>query len=74
MRFGLLSEDSSKELKVYSDADWAQDKTDRKSVSAYLGLISTGLIFYGSKKQTSVTTATTESEYITISTTAKQGQ
>lgn len=74
VRFGLVSKDATKELEVYSDADWAQDKTDRKSVSACLGLIGAGPIFYGSKKQTSVATATTESEYIAMSTTAKQGQ
>ena len=73
IRFGLLSE-TPKELEVYSDADWASDRKDRKSVSVCLGLIGAGPIFYGSRKQTSVATATTEAEYIAISTIAKQGQ
>ena len=73
IRFRLSSE-TPKELEVYSDADWASDHKDRKSVSACLGLIRAGPIFYGSRKQTSVATTTTEAEYIAISTIAKQGQ
>jgi hypothetical protein len=62
------------DLVVYSDADYASDKVDRKSISASLGLIRGGPVFWASKKQTSVSTATTEAEYIAMSTTAKQGQ
>ena len=61
-------------LVVYSDADYASDKTDRKSISASVGLIGGGPVFWGSKKQTAVATATTEAEYVAMSTTAKQGQ
>jgi hypothetical protein len=61
-------------LVVYSDADYATDKTDRKSISASVGLIGGGPVFWGSKKQTAVATATTEAEYIAMSSTAKQGQ
>ncbi len=61
-------------LIVYSDADYASDKTDRKSISASIGLLGGGPVFWGSRKQTSVSTATTEAEYIAMSTTAKQGQ
>jgi hypothetical protein len=59
---------------VYSDADWASDKSDRKSVTASVGMIGGGPVFWGSKKQTAVATATTEAEYIAMSYTAKQGQ
>lgn len=61
-------------LKVYSDADYASDRADRKSVSGQVGLIGSGPVFWGSRKQTSVSTATTEAEYIAMSSTAKQGQ
>ena len=61
-------------LIVYSDADWASDKTDRKNITATIGLIGGGPVFWGSKKQTAVATATTEAEYVAMSYTAKQGQ
>lgn len=61
-------------LVVYSDADYASNRADRKSISASVGLIGSGPVFWGSKKQKSVSTATTEAEYIAMATTAKQGQ
>lgn len=44
IRFGL-----SGGLVTYSDADWASDKSDRKSITACIGLIGGGPIFWGSK-------------------------
>jgi hypothetical protein len=61
-------------LVVYSDADYASDKADRKSITASVGLIGGGPVFWGSRKQTAVATPTTEAEYIAMSFTAKQGQ
>jgi len=61
-------------LVVYSDADYASDKADCKSVIALVGLIRGGPVFWGSHKQTAIATATTEVEYVAMSFTAKQGQ
>lgn len=61
-------------LVVYSDADYAMDKTDRKSISGALGMLWGAAIFWFSRKQRSVSTSTTEAEYIALSLTAKQGQ
>ena len=61
-------------LVVYSDADWASDRTDRKSITAAVGLIGHGPVFWGSRKQIGVATATTEAEYVAMCFTAKQGQ
>lgn len=61
-------------LVVYSDADYATDKSDRKSITASIGLLGGGPVFWASKKQVSVATATTEAEYVAMSFTAKQGQ
>src|SRR6266480_4769844 len=61
-------------LVVYSDADYAADKTDRKSISGAIGTLWGAAIFWLSRKQRSVSTSTTEAEYIAMSTTAKQGQ
>jgi len=69
IRFGLGGE-----LITYSDADWASDKKDRKSVTASVGLIGGGPVFWTSKKQTAVATATSEAEYVASAYTAKQGQ
>jgi len=59
-------------LIVYLDTDWATNKFDQKSITALVGLIGEGPVFWGSKKQTAVAIATTKAEYAAISYTAKQ--
>jgi hypothetical protein len=59
---------------VYSDADWAGDKVDQKSVSGSVAMFYRGPISWSSKKQRSVATSSCESEYLALSTCAKQGQ
>lgn len=49
---------------IYSDADWAGDSTDAKSVSGCVLLINGIAIAWASKKQTSVALSTMEAEYI----------
>jgi hypothetical protein len=61
-------------LVVYSDADYASNKSDRKSITGAAGILGGAVIFWLSRKQSSVSTSTTESEYISMSITAKQGQ
>jgi hypothetical protein len=39
----------------------------------FVSFIGAGPVFWGSQKQTSVSTATTEAEYIAMGSTAKQG-
>ena len=63
-----------KHLVVYSDADWAGDKTDRKSVSGHVVMFYGGPLAWGSKKQKSVATSSCESEYMAIAMCGKQGQ
>ena len=63
-----------RKLIIYSDIDYITNKTNRKSILAFIGIISGGLVFWGSRKQTIVVTATIEAEYISISSIAKQGQ
>ena len=62
------------EFVVYTDADWASDKADRKSISGGVGMFYGGVYSWASKKQNSVSTATAEAEYISQAMYAKQGQ
>jgi len=57
---------------VYVDSDWAGDRTDRKSISGYVGLIDGGAVSWGSRKQTSVSLSTVEAEFIAVSTAVKE--
>jgi hypothetical protein len=61
-------------LAVYSDADWASDKADRKSVSGSVVMFGNGPISWSSKKQKSVSTSSCESEYVALASCTKQGQ
>lgn len=59
---------------IYTDGDWASDKRDRKSVSGGVGIFYGGPFAWASKKQSSVSTSSAESEYISQAMYAKLGQ
>ena len=61
-------------LHGFSDADYAGDSTDRKSVSGNIYLLNRGPVSWSSTKQRCVSTSTTEAEYIALSDASKQGQ
>lgn len=48
----------------YTDADWASNPNDRKSISGYVFLLGGGAISWSSKKQTTVALSSTEAEYM----------
>ena len=60
------------ELVGFSDADWASDSTDRKSTSGYIIQLSGSTIDWMSKKQSSVSLSSCESEYVALTEVCKQ--
>ncbi|KAH0773323.1 hypothetical protein KY290_010460 [Solanum tuberosum] len=53
-------------LHVYSDADWGGDITDRVSTSGYILFLGHNPISWSSKKQTTISRSSTESEYSAV--------
>ena len=70
LRFGR----GNSRLEVYTDADWAGQKTDRKSTSGGVAMLFGGPVYWQSKVQRSVATSSTESEYMAMSINAKTTQ
>jgi hypothetical protein len=60
------SKGSHFELLVYSDADYAGYKIDRKSTSGTCQFLGWSIVSWSSKKQNSVSLSTAEAEYVTI--------
>ena len=56
----------------YSDADYAADKSDRKSTMGQVFMLGGGPISWSSRKQKSVSTSTTEAEYMALSECSRQ--
>lgn len=59
-------------LEIYSDADWAEDRNDRKSNSGYLCKANGGTISWCCRKQNMVAMSSTEAEYIALAETCKE--
>ena len=57
----------------YSDSDYASDKLDQKSILGHVYMLGGGPVSWASQKQKSVTTSTTEAEYMAMSMCAKTG-
>jgi hypothetical protein len=57
----------------YSDADWAEDREDLRSTSAYTFRIGNGAISWKSRKQATVSLSSTEAEYKALSDSCKEG-
>jgi hypothetical protein len=51
----------------YIDADWARDRTDRKSTSGYFIFVGGNLVIWRSKKQNVVALSSAEAEFRGIS-------
>jgi hypothetical protein len=60
-------------LSGYSDSDWAEDRDDRRSTSAYTYRVGDGAISWKSRKQATVSLSSTEAEYKALSDSCKEG-
>lgn len=57
----------------FSDSDWAENRSDRRSTSAYTFRIGVGSISWKSRKQATVSLSSTEAEYKAMSDSCKEG-
>ena len=53
-------------LEGYVDSDYARDRTDRKSTYGSVFMLCGGPVAWTSRKQQSVSTSTTEAEYVAL--------
>ena len=70
--FGRKSKDLELDIAAFTDADFAGDKTDRKSTSGTIVQFNGDTIKWSSKKQKCVALSTTEAEYIAGGESAKE--
>ena len=59
----LIQPTTDLKLHTFSDADWASDCDDRRSVGAYCVYLGNNLISWGCKQQQIVARSSTEAEY-----------
>ena len=65
-------EKSYKELHGYSDANWAENRKDRKSNSGFICLLNGGTVSWACRKQDCVSLSSTEAEYVALAETTQE--
>ncbi|KAF2359200.1 Reverse transcriptase RNA-dependent DNA polymerase [Trinorchestia longiramus] len=69
---GILYSNCSAKCVGCSDADWAGDRSDRKSTSGYCFTLSNSVITWRSVKQSCVALSTAEAEYVALAGAAQE--
>ena len=64
MNRGIMYTMGGEDLIGYTNVDWANDRTNRRSISGYAFLYSGSTISWMSKQQTTVASSSTHAEYI----------
>lgn len=71
--FGIkYSKNGNTKIKGFVDADWANNKLDRRSYTGFCFLLSSGIVSWECKKQRTVALSSTEAEYMGISEACKE--
>jgi hypothetical protein len=65
--FGLQNQEKLQDLEVYSDSDYAGDKSSRKSTTGVIAILNGGAISWQSRLQRTVAQSTMEAEYVALS-------
>lgn len=69
---GVEYTQNSKDIEVYSNADYANDTEDSRSYTGSIVKMSGGPVAWESKKQPTVALSSTEAEYMALTSTAKE--
>ena len=72
MDYSLCYQGEDLQLRGYTDADWAGDVDERKSIFGFVFLLGNSAISWSTKKQTCVALSTMESEFIALSSTVQE--
>lgn len=73
LRLGGQEEEYGLKLIGFSDADWAQNRSDRKSNNGYTFIYNGGMISWACRKQTCTALSLTEAEYIAMTEASQEG-
>jgi hypothetical protein len=63
---GIIFRKDNCKLVGYSDFDWVDDCSDRRSINEYIFLFNNGLISWSSKKQKYIALLSAEAEYVAL--------
>jgi len=69
---GIMYTMGDDELTGYTDADWANNRLNRRSISGYAFMYSGGAVSWCSKQQSTVASSSTHAEYIAAAEAAKE--
>lgn len=72
LKLRLSSSKQKNSFYAYSDANWAEDREDRKSNSGFYCSINGGAISWSCRKQNLVATSSTEAEFVALSETCRE--
>ena len=72
INYSIVYRKTGKLLEGYTDADWANCTSDRRSYTGYCFRLADGPVSWASKKQPTVALSSTEAEYMALTEAAKE--
>jgi len=69
LEYGLVfrAKDSAPVIEAFADADWANDPTDRRSLTGYLFRVCSAAVSWLTRKQSTIALSSTEAELVALS-------